>query len=664
MDPVRFEEAGSLIVRFIRNVPGHLAVALAFIMVCAAGRCQSITGTIDGVVKDTSGAIVPNATITVTNEDTGAVHSAVTNEGGAYALPGLPAGKYQATVTAVDLAAQHAELVVTAKQTSDWNAELEFAGDYSAKGYRDVAFWREPGVQVAVSSFEFHSKKFQEQRPCPLNRSRGEAGTPGECNWMTNQFQHLPQWAWIRFGGPRRIDKVVLHAANMASSPVEFSFQYLPHGSATFRTFFHVEKAQFDPETLSYTVRFTPMVTDNIRLVIEKTRAVATPQSWIAQLAQLQVYGTDASTGAEGLSAGTTLQNAGRLNSGLSPTGFLPNIKDLGEKLDISTPWYRIVLDKSYPRILYLAWDSLGKGELGVNLLHESGAAPVLDPLFQSPTPAGTGGLTRSGNVFRYAPVELAPGVYEQVSIRAGARGFDLGLAADANHTVMMRGGLFRFDFAANQTPTTFVCHPSKIMNYVSIPTYLAAPDFGTAYISRTGDDAAFYRTPSSLFPATTYWVDVTPHQPVTEDGLNEVGPKSWHVTLHFAVERIEPLPELVSHDPRLERFPKYSLDMTQWRPDTGILSNSVMSIDCGLAILFYAEEAVFAPHLQDGISPMELVGASVDRYFDGARGYIMPNKNVFAPDWRASRESAAYLVISGWYVIRTIGGMAQRIGG
>ena len=87
----------------------------------------------------------------------------------------------------------------------------------------------------------------------------------------------------------------------------------------------------------------------------------------------------------------------------------------------------------------------------------------------------------------RYAPVEIAPGVYEQVSIRAGAKGFDLSLAATANHTVMMRGGLFRFQFAANQTPTTFVCHPSKLMNYVDVPTYLAAPDFGTAYITRTG---------------------------------------------------------------------------------------------------------------------------------------------------------------------------------
>ncbi len=197
----------------------------------------------------------------------------------------------------------------------------------------------------------------------------------------------------------------------------------------------------------------------------------------------------------------------------------------------------------------------------------------------------------------------------EQVAIQADDRGFDLSLAVTAKHTVMMRGGLFRFEFAANQTPTTFVCHPSKLINYVEVPTYLAAPDFGTAYVTRTGDAAAFYRRPSSLFPATSYAVDITPHLPVSEDGLNEIGPHPWHTTLHFAVQAVEPFPELLKHDARLARFPKYSLDMTQWRPDTGVVSNSVMSINCGLAMLFYAEQAVWAPHLESGISPMELVG-------------------------------------------------------
>jgi len=540
------------------------------------------------------------------------------------------------------------------------------AGNSQTTGsYRDVASAREPGVQVEVSSFQFRSKKAEEQIPCPVNHGADASDAVGPCHWASNQFQHLPQWVWIHFPAMRRIDKVVLHAASMETSPVEFALEYQARDNTAFHTFCREQQPQFDPRTLSYTVRFAPVVTDNIRVVIERTRAHETPQSWIAELAQLEVFGSDVSADVATSPVSASASGSSTLQSGLSQTNFvpkmlIPKIEESGQTIAISTPWYRLVLDKSSPRILSLALDSLGKGELGVNLLEGSGAYPVLDRPFQNPTPLGTSALTRTGNLIQYAPVELAPGVYEQVSIRFEAQGFDLALAAKANHPVMMRGGLFRFDFAANQTPTTFVCHPSKLTNYVSLPTYLAASDFGTAYITGAGDAAAFYRKPSSLFPATSYLVDITPHQPVSEDGLNAIGPQPWRATLHFAVRGVEPLPELMSRDARLERLPKYSLNMTQWRQDTGVVSNSVMSINCGLAMIFYAEQAVFAPHLEDGISPMALVGASVDRYFKGVRGYMMPNVNVYSPDWKSSRETPAYLVISAWYVIRTIGGMPQ----
>jgi len=529
-----------------------------------------------------------------------------------------------------------------------------------AGGYRNVAFWSEPGVQIDVSSHSFRSGGMKvEGSICPLNRPfvSSESVSNG---WISSQYEHLPQWVWIHFSGPRRIDKVVLYAASMETSPADFSVQYLPDGGKTFDTFFQVKQAQFDPQTLSCTVNFKPVVVSNLRLLIKRSTASVTPQSWVAELAQMEVYGVNVTNGAEAATVAATKITATDPNSSLQPTKFVPEVKDMGGSLDVSTPWYRLVLDKSYPRILFLSWDSLGTGKLDVNFLQESGACPVLNPVFQNPMPLGNSTLTRIGNVFHYAPVEVATGACEQVSIRADERGFDLGLAAEANRTMMMRGGLFRFHFAANQTPTTFVCRPSKIMNYVATPAYLAAPDFGTAYITRMGDPAAFYRKPSALFPATTYWVDITPQPPAAEDGLHTIGPKAWHTTMHFELERLEPLPELVKDDSRLKCFPRYSLNMVQWRPDTGIIGNSVMSVPCGLAILFYAQQALFVPQLKDGISPMDMVRASVDRYFQGASGYQMPNRNVCDPDWSSSRETPAYLVISAWYVVRTTGGKEQ----
>lgn len=529
----------------------------------------------------------------------------------------------------------------------------------SASSYRNVAFWSEPGVQVAVSSHSFRNGSMaKDETANPLNRPFVSGETVSNF-WVSSEYEHLPQWVWIHFPGPRKIDTVVLRAASIATSPVEFSGQYLPDNSDAFQTFFHTNNASFDPKTLSYTIHFKPLVTSNFRLLIEKSAALVTPQSWIAELARVEVYGVNV-TNTQAVATATSKAMVADLKPDLHPTKFVPEVKDLGQSLDIRTPWYRLVMDKSRPLISFLSWDSLGKGELGVNFLQDSGACPVLDPVFQTSTPLGAAVLNHTGNVFSYAPVGVATDASEQVSIRANERGFDLRLAAVAKHTMLLRGGLFRFHFAANQTPTTFVCRPSKLMNYVDMPAYLDAPDFGTAYVTRSGDSAAFYRKPSALFPATTYWVDVTPRQPVAEDGLNEIGPKPWSTTIHFELQQPEPLPDLVANDPRLERFSKYSLNMVQWRPDTGIIANSVMSVPCGLSILFYAEQALFAPQLKDGISPMALVGASVDRYLQGASGYQMPNRNVCAPDWWSSRETAAYLVISAWYVVRTVGGTEQ----
>ena len=166
--------------------------------------------------------------------------------------------------------------------------------------------------------------------------------------------------------------------------PVEFLGQYREHGTA-FHAVFHEQDAHFDPQTLTYTVHFAPVITDNFRLMIERTPAKATPQSWWKpSLEQMEVFGTNAVESAVGASGGTaTVEGASVPDAGLSPTAFVPKVEEMSGGVAISTPWYRLVLDRQQPRILSLSLDSLGKGELSVNLLRESGAYPVLDQPFE-----------------------------------------------------------------------------------------------------------------------------------------------------------------------------------------------------------------------------------------------------------------------------------------
>ena len=61
----------------------------------AAAQSTAINGSIEGVITDDSGAVLPGVTVTITNLDTGDTRVVVTNESGLYRAPLLPLGKYR-----------------------------------------------------------------------------------------------------------------------------------------------------------------------------------------------------------------------------------------------------------------------------------------------------------------------------------------------------------------------------------------------------------------------------------------------------------------------------------------------------------------------------------------------------------------------------------------
>src|SRR5262249_17468457 len=63
----------------------RLALVLAVLLASAAGlQAQSSTGRISGTVVDSSGAVLPGATVTITQDQTGLSKTAVTDKDGAY----------------------------------------------------------------------------------------------------------------------------------------------------------------------------------------------------------------------------------------------------------------------------------------------------------------------------------------------------------------------------------------------------------------------------------------------------------------------------------------------------------------------------------------------------------------------------------------------------
>ena len=78
---------------------GMLLIALLFAGSFHSLFAQEVTGTILGIVTDSSGAVVPGAKVTITNTDRNAVErTAKTSKEGEYSAPLLPIGHYSVTI--------------------------------------------------------------------------------------------------------------------------------------------------------------------------------------------------------------------------------------------------------------------------------------------------------------------------------------------------------------------------------------------------------------------------------------------------------------------------------------------------------------------------------------------------------------------------------------
>lgn len=78
-------------------------ILVLMLLVCATALLswsQAVNATLLGTVTDASGAVVPNAKITITETQTGVNHVLRRNESGNYILPDAPPGIYAVTVEA------------------------------------------------------------------------------------------------------------------------------------------------------------------------------------------------------------------------------------------------------------------------------------------------------------------------------------------------------------------------------------------------------------------------------------------------------------------------------------------------------------------------------------------------------------------------------------
>ena len=79
--------------------PAFRTLCVAALLWVAPTQAQQTAATLVGTVNDTTGALVPDATVRITNLATNTVRETKTDTSGAYSVPFLPAGEYTVTAT-------------------------------------------------------------------------------------------------------------------------------------------------------------------------------------------------------------------------------------------------------------------------------------------------------------------------------------------------------------------------------------------------------------------------------------------------------------------------------------------------------------------------------------------------------------------------------------
>ncbi|PYT85738.1 MAG: hypothetical protein DMG36_27270 [Acidobacteria bacterium] len=131
------------------------AMLIAALLVLASGGAvwsQTVQGVITGTITDPTGAVVPNATVTITNVGTNISQTTTTGNDGSYRFSLVPPGTYMVEIKAGNFATVRVSgVVVEASQTIALNRQLELAKAQQVIEVTEQA----PLVQTATSDLAY-----------------------------------------------------------------------------------------------------------------------------------------------------------------------------------------------------------------------------------------------------------------------------------------------------------------------------------------------------------------------------------------------------------------------------------------------------------------------------------------------------------------------------
>ncbi|MGH9339257.1 MAG: TonB-dependent receptor domain-containing protein [Acidobacteriota bacterium] len=136
--------------------------AITFLMVCSLQLyAQSSRGTITGIVRDATGAVVPGVEVTITNQDSGVDSTAITSDSGVYRAPYLPPGRYQVAASLPGFktsVAENVQVLVAQTVTVDLTLEIgEVAQQITVSAETPLLEKSTPEIGINTTAKEVHT---------------------------------------------------------------------------------------------------------------------------------------------------------------------------------------------------------------------------------------------------------------------------------------------------------------------------------------------------------------------------------------------------------------------------------------------------------------------------------------------------------------------------
>jgi len=277
--------------------------------------------------------------------------------------------------------------------------------------------------------------------------------------------------------------------------------------------------------------------------------------------------------------------------------------------LQYQSAFMRFELAQDQPAFVALAVDSLGKNKLSVSALRPPAR------------PEGTYELHRVGSTFEYRPSGTRAPTPPGWTFEFSARQMHL-----------------RSHFAGGNPPPPLVLNFNPYLNHatllglinddgsVRLPALLHLPDQGTFRITSSpaqglalGYDALRHAdNPSPSKPTSKQaedYVKVT--FPAASAGMPDID-----YTLE--VVAIYPGPPELARDSRFDGFRRNWLNIFQLNPRLRVLANHAASDPCAFTVFEYSSMAERTPPLAPGLTALDLIRQTLDRYLSGMKAYGM----------------------------------------